>query len=158
MSAFWNPLFLALSPSFLQHQAYATYSQVLRPLLVYSLPVFHLTFNIGRLCPTSTWRQSTSSFFLFPQKCHFFLNWGYFSVAVYFCNVGRNKTCFLCLEKCFVFVKCCSVTYLLCQMLCVYSYSVYSNLLNHFFNVQPVLILLPKIFAKWNILFIESSS
>lgn len=47
----------------------------------------------------------------FPLKLNtqcqiIFFNWCYSLVAVYFCKVGRNKICFLCLEKCFVFVKC----------------------------------------------------
>lgn len=56
--------------------------------------------------------------FLFKLNTHcqinFFFKLRLFFSCSLFCNVGRNKTCFLCLEKCFVFVKCCSVTYLLC--------------------------------------------
>lgn len=59
--------FLALYPHFLQHQAYATYCQVLRALLVYSLPVSHLTCSIGRLCPTFKGRLS-SFVILFENK------------------------------------------------------------------------------------------
>lgn len=66
-----------------------------------SLPTTYITCSLMRLSIfVKIAAECVCNILIFLVKLnpHFqiiiFFNWGYFSVAVYFCNVGRNKTCF----------------------------------------------------------------